>query len=85
VLILPTVPDIAPLVSAPEDQLDDFRNRALRLLCLGGLSGFPQVTIPVARREGAPLGLSLLGPKGSDKSLIAFATTFERAARVRIA
>jgi amidase len=39
----------------------------------------------VARREGAPLGLSLLGPKGSDKSLIAFATTFERAARVRIA
>jgi amidase len=85
VLILPTVPDIAPLVSAPEDQLDDFRNRALRLLCLGGLSGFPQVSVPVARREGAPLGLSLLGPKGSDKSLIAFATRFERAARVRIA
>ena len=85
VLLLPTVPDIAPLVSADEAALDDFRNRALRLLCLSGLSGFPQVTLPVAQREGAPLGLSLIGPKGSDRSLVAFAVKFERAARVRIA
>lgn len=84
-LLLPTVPDIAPLVSAQEPELDDFRNRALRLLCLAGLSGFPQVSMPVAQREGAPLGLSLLGPKGSDKSLVAFAVKFERAARLRIA
>lgn len=85
VLLLPTVPDIAPLVTAQEPELDDFRNRALRLLCLAGLSGFPQVTMPVEQREGAPLGLSLIGPKGSDKSLIAFAIRFERAARARIA
>lgn len=85
VLILPTVPDIAPLVSAEEPELEDFRNRALRLLCLSVLSGFPQVTIPVAQREGAPLGLSLIGPKGSDKSLIAFAVAYERATRVRTA
>lgn len=85
VLILPTVPDIAPLVSADESELEDFRNRALRLLCLSGLSGFPQVTIPVAQREGAPLGLSLIGPKGSDKSLITFAIAYERATRIRIA
>lgn len=85
VLILPTVPDIAPAVSAEEHELDDFRNRALRLLCLAGLSGFPQVSVPVARREGAPLGLSLIGPSGSDKSLIAFAIKLERAARIRIA
>jgi amidase len=85
VLLLPTVPDIAPLVGAQEPELDDFRNRALRLLCLAGLSGFPQVSMPVAQREGAPLGLSLIGPKGSDKSLAAFAVRFERAARIRIA
>ncbi|WP_069879069.1 amidase [Bosea sp. BIWAKO-01] len=85
VLILPTVPDIAPLVSATEGELEDFRNRALRLLCLSGLSGFPQVTIPAAQREEAPLGLSLIGPKGSDKSLVHFAVKFERAARIRIA
>lgn len=85
VLLLPTVPDIAPLVSADEGELEDFRNRALRLLCLSGLSGFPQVTIPAAEREEAPLGLSLIGPKGSDKSLVHFAVAFERAARIRIA
>ena len=85
VLILPTVPDIAPLVSATEGELEDFRNRALQLLCLSGLSGFPQVTIPAAQRDEAPLGLSLIGPKGSDKSLVHFAVKFERAARIRIA
>lgn len=85
VLLLPTVPDIAPLVSAGEAELDDFRNRALRLLCLAGLSGFPQVSIPVAHRDGAPLGLSAIGPKGSDKSLVAFAVRLERAARIRLA
>ena len=85
VLLLPTVPDIAPLVSATEAELEDFRNRALRLLCLSGLSGFPQVTLPVAQRDGAPLGLSLIGPKGSDRSLVAFAVKYERAARLRIA
>jgi amidase len=85
VLLLPTVPDIAPLVTAQEPELDDFRNRALRLLCLAGLSGFPQISLPVAQREGAPLGLSLIGPKGSDKSLVAYAVRFERAARIRVA
>jgi amidase len=85
VLLLPTVPDIAPLVSAGEPELDDFRNRALRLLCLAGLSGFPQVSVPVAHRDEAPLGLSLIGPKGSDKSLCALAVRLERAARIRIA
>lgn len=85
VLMLPTVPDIAPMASTEEAALDDFRNRALRLLCLAGLSGFPQVTMPVAQREGAPLGLSLIGPRGSDLSLVAFAVRFERAARIRIA
>jgi amidase len=85
VVILPTMPDIAPLIATPESELEDFRNRALRLLCLAGLTGFPQVTIPVAQREGAPLGLSLIGPKGSDRSLVAFAIRYERAQRIRIA
>lgn len=85
VIIMPTMPDIAPLAAASEADLEDFRNRALRLLCLSGLSGFPQITVPVARRDGAPLGLSVLGPKGSDRSLVDFAIKLENAARIRIA
>ena len=85
VLIMPTMPDIAPLRVTSEADLEDFRNRALRLLCLSGLSGFPQISMPVARREGAPLGLSLIGPKGSDASLLKLAVQYERASRIRIA
>ncbi|WGT62775.1 amidase [Variovorax paradoxus] len=70
VLLMPTMPDIAPLRSESEAGLEDYRNRAIRMLCIAGLSGFPQLSMPLARRDGAPLGLSLLGPAGSDRSLI---------------
>jgi amidase len=85
VIVMPTVPDVAPLTSTSEGDLDDFRNRALRLLCPSGLTGFPQISIPVARRDGAPLGLSILGPPGSDLSLVKLAARLEVAARLRIA
>lgn len=70
VLILPTMPDAAPLLDESEAALDAYHGRALRLLCLSGLSGVPQVTMPLASRLGAPLGLSILGPAGSDHSLV---------------
>lgn len=80
VLVMPTMPDIAPLRSESEPALEDYRNRAIRLLCLAGLSGFPQLSMPLATREGAPLGLSLLGPAGTDRSLIALAARIAKAA-----
>jgi len=70
VLVLPTMPDVAPLLSESEEALDLYRHSAVRLLSLAGLSGFPQVTIPLAQRLGAPLGLSLVGPAGADRSLV---------------
>lgn len=73
VLILPTMPDVAPLLSESDEALNDYRNNALNLLCLSVLSGLPQVSIPLASRFGAPLGLSLMGPAGSDMSLVALA------------
>jgi amidase len=73
VLLMPTMPDIAPLRAEPESALDDYRNRALRLLCVAGLAGCPQLSLPLAGRDGAPMGLSLLGPRGSDAALVAMA------------
>ncbi|MGO4570441.1 amidase [Microvirga sp. 2TAF3] len=73
VLILPSMPDIAPLLTESDEALNDYRNKALNLQCLSVLSGLPQVSIPLASREGAPLGLSILGPAGSDLSLAALA------------
>jgi amidase len=73
VLVMPTMPDIAPRVDDTDSALEDYRNRAIRLLCVSGLSGFPQLSIPLGKRLGAPLGISLLGPAGSDRSLVRLA------------
>jgi amidase len=69
-LLLPTMPDVAPLVRESEAALDGYRNHALNLLCLSGLGGTPQVSMPLATRSGAPLGISIMGPAGADLSLV---------------
>lgn len=73
VLLLPTMPDVAPLLSTDADALQDYRTAAMRLLCSAGLAGAAQLTLPLSSRLGAPLGLSLIGPAGSDRSLVALA------------
>jgi amidase len=73
VLLLPTMPDVAPLLTESEEALNNYRNKAINLLCLAGLSGVPQISMPVASRLGAPLGLSIIGPAGSDLSLVRIA------------
>ncbi|MEO8667482.1 MAG: amidase [Bauldia sp.] len=73
VLVLPTVPTIAPLLTASDADLEDFRARALSMLCGAGLAGFPQISLPLAEVEDCPLGLSLIAPPGRDRSLIALA------------
>ena len=73
VLVLPTVSDIAPLKDDGGEKMESYRNRSIQMLCIAGLSGFPQISMPLGQRLGAPLGLSLLGPRGSDASLVKLA------------
>lgn len=80
VLLMPTMPDVAPLISADEPGLESYRNRAIQMLCIAGLAGFPQLSLPLASRLGAPLGISLLGPAGSDRSLVRLAERISPAA-----
>ncbi|MEM6667483.1 MAG: amidase, partial [Pseudomonadota bacterium] len=70
VLVLPTVPDVAPAIDMPHAELENFRNSALSFLCLSGLSGLPQFTLPLGEAKGAPFGVSLIGPRGSDQALV---------------
>ena len=73
VLMMPTMPDVAPLLSDGDEVLEAYRNRAIRMLSFAGLARLPQVSLPLASRLGAPFGISLLGPAGSDRSLVALA------------
>jgi amidase len=73
VIVLPTLPTIAPRVDADEPVFETFRAQALQLLCMSGLSGFPQISLPIGIVDGCPIGLSLLGPPGRDRALIELA------------
>ncbi len=78
VICLPSAPDIAPLNSAGAEELRDHRSRVLSLTCFAGLTGLPQITLPLAQVAGCPLGLSLIGPPGSDLALLKLAVRFAR-------
>jgi amidase len=71
VFLMPTMPDIAPPLTAEESELQRYRDAAIQMLCIAGLSGFPQISLPMASRLGAPLGISLIGPRGVDRGLVA--------------
>ena len=73
VLLLPTMPDVAPRCGASPADTVTFRERALGLLCAAGLGGLPQLSMPVATVDGCPVGLSLLGGRGTDAWLLALA------------
>lgn len=69
-LALPTVPGAAPLATTTAEGFGTFREQAVRLFCLSGLSGFPQITLPLGTVDNAPFGISLIGPARSDLALI---------------
>jgi len=73
VLILPTVAGIAPLLNAPNDELEIYRKQCFQLLCISGLSGTPQINLPICTLAGAPLGISILGARSSDLQLLQIA------------
>ena len=73
ILCLPTTPFPAPKAGLPLSVLDPLRDRITCLCAQGGLAGHPQVSLPGATVGGLPVGLSIIGPRGSDASLVAVA------------
>ena len=73
VLCLPTAPSPPPLVGLPLPQRQALRQRIVALTCVAGTTGSPQISLPLATVDGLPVGLSLLGARGSDELLIGFA------------
>ncbi|MGB0631879.1 MAG: amidase [Alphaproteobacteria bacterium] len=68
VIVMPTAP-VSPKRDASDAEVEDFRARTMGLTCPAGLSGCPQISLPLATAS-APLGISILGPRGSDESLL---------------
>ncbi|MCQ0987409.1 amidase [Jiella marina] len=73
VLLVPPVHDAPFHRDAPPAVLEAFRHDAMKLLSVAGLAGLPQLVMPAGKVGGAPYGVSLIGPRGSDVSLVRLA------------
>jgi amidase len=79
ILCLPTTPFPAPKKGLPLPVLGPLRDRITCLCAHGGLTGVPQINIPGAELDGLPIGLSIVGARGTDATLIAVARAMEAA------
>ncbi|MGM9951560.1 MAG: amidase [Lysinibacillus sp.] len=71
-LVIPTTASAAPRKHASSQEVEAVRTKTMQLTCIAGLSGFPQVTVPVLRADGLALGLSFIARRGSDRALLHF-------------
>jgi amidase len=72
---LPTAATLPARLVASDDALESFRAGTVPLVCLSGLSGLPQFSIPAATHDGCPVGLSFMGWPGSDEALLDLAVS----------
>lgn len=73
VMVYPTSPVPAPKLGIPLDAQNAVREATMGVTAIAGLAGLPEVTLPVARVDGAPVGLSLVAGHGRDRPLLALA------------
>jgi amidase len=75
-LLLPSAPGAAPLRGQPDDVIEAYTARGISLGALASLSGFPQLSLPLASVNGCPFGISLLAPAQADRALLDVARRF---------
>ncbi|USG61915.1 amidase [Sneathiella marina] len=73
VMVLPTTPFPAPFKGLPISEQNPVRELILSLCAHGGLAGFPQVSVPGAIVDGAPVGLSIVAARNEDARLVGLA------------
>jgi len=76
---LPTAVVPAPLRGLPASAKKEVQGRLSHLTCIGGTTGRPQLSLPLGEANGLPVGISLMGNRGSDEELIGFARKVEAA------
>jgi amidase len=73
VLAYPTSPMAAPLLASSQAEQNAVREKTMGVTAIAGLGGLCEVSIPAARLDGAPIGLSLVAAAGQDRMLLSLA------------
>ncbi len=74
-ICMPTAPTPAPRKGSLglDRTVDTYFQRTLSMTAVAGIGRLPQVTLPLALVDGAPIGISLLAAQGQDSFLLAAA------------
>jgi amidase len=73
ILVMPVAPGPAIPAGQAAVASDTVRAKIIRLSGIAPLARVPQISLPLAKVEGMPVALSLMGAPGSDETLLAVA------------
>jgi len=79
ILVLPSASSPAPATDSSEERLAQVREATLGMTAAAGMTGRPALSVPLMVVDGAPVGLCLVGPRGSDLALIETALAWQDA------
>lgn len=78
-LVGPTMPPAWPIDAVNGDQISGGGGGSL-----AAVAGYPHLTVPMGEVKGLPVGLSFIGPKWSDQTILSFGYAYELASRKRV-
>jgi amidase len=73
ILVQPAASTPAPPPQMSDEDKAAMRAGTLRLTCVASIAGLPAVALPAALVENLPVGLCLVGRRGTDRTLVALA------------
>ena len=79
VLVLPAAASAAPSLDAAPNVLNTLREATLGMTAIAGLTGRPALSVPLAMTAAGPVGVCLVGPRGSDVALVELALEWHEA------
>lgn len=84
-LVIPTAPGAAPPLRLSGSAAEERRGKTMRLSCIAGIAGLPQITLPAGSVGGCPVGLSVIAGPNRDLRLLTWVRQFSRQAAEKTA
>ncbi|GAC14759.1 amidase [Aliiglaciecola lipolytica] len=69
-IVIPTTPGPAPRRDTSAREIAEYRKKLMQFTCIAGLTGCPQLHMPLFQQKNTAYGVSIIGPKNSDLELL---------------